>query len=210
MVREADHGRAANSEVCNRDVQPEGDEPLYPRARGSKYIYNSLKEGNGKNTELNPNSEKNIPPLTTTVDGCTPGAREASWAQFHLDGATLTITDKGREFWKGKGLDDDGIDLTLIEADGWLYQRDRATLETLNKKASQHFARVARDKKDRDDRYAKAAGKKGGKVDDRPRKADGTFDNVAYAEQVRLRNEANLRRQDEAQRKNSKRSPADG
>jgi len=98
---------------------------------------------------------KNISPLRAHED----------WIEFRPGpGKTAIISDKGREGWRSRGLDDDEIDLLLIESPPKLNTGDWSTDESFNAKMQMFFARACRDTKSQNKRYeAACARKEGGK-----------------------------------------------
>lgn len=89
---------------------------------------------------------KNISPLRAHED----------WIEFRPGpGKTAVISDKGREGWLSRGLDDDQIDLLLIESPPKLNSGDWLTDEAFNAKMQMFFAKACRDTKSQDKRYLK-------------------------------------------------------
>jgi len=89
---------------------------------------------------------KNISPLRAHED----------WIEFRPGpGKSAVISDKGREGWRSRGLDDDQIDLLLIESPPKLNAGDWLTDESFNAKMQMFFAKACRDMKCQDKRYLK-------------------------------------------------------
>lgn len=86
----------------------------------------------------------------------SPLRAHEDWIEFRPGpGKTAVISDKGREGWQSRGLDDDQIDLLLIESPPKLNAGDWLTDESFNAKMQMFFAKACRDTKSQDKRYLK-------------------------------------------------------
>lgn len=97
-------------------------------------------------TESDTDTEKKNP-LTPLAGGT---------AEFTFDGKRIIAPDSCRSFWLQQ-FDEKGFDLALIECAGSLQPNSRA--HSVHAQVERKLAQIARDKRDRDRRYAEAAAK---------------------------------------------------